>query len=239
VLAFEGEGPARPLVRVSDPTRPICYGILKPKTTGELTVPYVEVRSIRSGRIDVASLHRTTQALHEEFHRSELHEGDVVLAIRGSFDRAAVVPPDLDGANVSRDVARIAPGPDIDPRFLAHYLAGPAALRYYSERARGVGVRGVNIGDLRTMPIPVPRPDEQEKVVGTLELQLSLIDDLSSQVDAALRRSAALRRAILNQAFNGKLVPQDPSDEPAAVLLERIAAERAAQSTPRRRKARA
>lgn len=57
---------------------------------------------------------------------------------------------------------------------------------------------------------------------------------MAAEIDRAVRRSAALRRSILEQAFTGKLVPQDPSDEPASVLLERIAAERAARPAARR-----
>ena len=59
-------------------------------------IPYVEVRSIRNGHIDTDALHRTTQTLHDEFRRSELRAGDVVLADTRSFDRAAVVPTDLE-----------------------------------------------------------------------------------------------------------------------------------------------
>jgi type I restriction enzyme, S subunit len=233
-LAFSGGWPLVNLGELTDPSRPICYGILKPKTTGDLTIPYVEVRSIRNGAVDVASLHRTTQALHDEFKRSELRGGDVVLAIRGSFDRAAVVPPELTGANVSRDVARIAPSEELDPRYLAHLLESPLAFSYFSAAARGVAVRGVNIGDLRTMPIPTPPIDEQRRIVTELERQLSLIDAMGTALATARRRSNALRRSILLHAFHGELVPQDATEEPAAILLERIGAEHAA-ATPARR----
>jgi type I restriction enzyme, S subunit len=234
--AFDTVWPRRPLVKLTDPARPICYGILKPKTSGDLTVPYVEVRSIRGGQVDLTSLRRTTEELHNEFRRSELHSGDVVLAIRGSFDRAAVVPAELEGANVSRDVARIAPTEVLNSRFLAYYLGGPHAYSYFARVARGVAVRGVNIGDLRTMPVPVPPPEEQQRVVAEVDQQLSILEAIDDEIERASRRAAALRRALLEQAFSGELVPQDPSDEPAFVLLERIAAERAAAPKPARRK---
>ena len=222
--AFKDTWPTKPLVQVTDAQRPICYGILKPKTTGDLVVPYVEVRSIDSGRIETAALPRTTLALHEEFKRSELRSGDVVLAIRGSWDRAAVVPPELDGANVSRDVARIAPEPELDPGFLSHYLASPRAVRFFAGAARGVGVRGVNIGDLRSMPVPVPSPGEQRKAVSEIERSLSLVASLEAEITAALRRSRSLRVSVLSAAFAGRLTTQDPNDEPASALLEQIAA---------------
>ena len=68
-----------------------------------------------------------------------------------------------------------------------------------------------------------------------VERQFSFIEAAERAVDAALVRSAGLRRSVLKAAFEGRLVPQDPSDEPASVLLERIAAERAAAPKVSRR----
>jgi type I restriction enzyme S subunit len=84
----------------------------------------------------------------------------------------------------------------------------------------------------------VPPVSDQKRIVGELDEQLSLIDSLRGAVQAADKRSTALRRAILERAFRGELVPQDPDDEPASVLLERIRAGRAA-GPPKRRKRRA
>jgi type I restriction enzyme, S subunit len=234
--AFSGFTEANPLAQLSDPTRPICYGILKPKTVGELVVPYVEVRSIRNGRIDVGSLHRTTVALHEEFARSKLRAGDVVMAIRGSWDHAAVVPHELDGANISRDVARIAPLPDLNPQFLAHYLSSPLAARYFARVARGVGVRGVNISDLRQMHVPCPSASLQRVTVESIDTALSSLHAVENDVAAALRRSAALRQAILASALRGDLVSHDPGDEPADLVLGRIRAEAGAVRKKTRRR---
>jgi type I restriction enzyme S subunit len=90
------------------------------------------------------------------------------------------------------------------------------------------GIYKINQGALREIQISIPPLDEQRGIVAELEQQLSLIDSLRSAVESAQRRSAALHQAILERAFRGELVPQDPADEPASVLLERIRAERAA-----------
>jgi len=96
--------------------------------------------------------------------------------------------------------------------------------------AAGQGGAQPNIsqGILRRLSIPLPPLDEQRQIVERLEEQLSAIDALRAAIERARRRSASLRRAVLDRAFRGELVPQDPADEPAETLLARIRAERAA-----------
>tara|TARA_R110002096_G_scaffold311647_1_gene505946 strand:- start:363 stop:641 length:279 start_codon:yes stop_codon:yes gene_type:complete len=86
-------------------------------------------------------------------------------------------------------------------------------------------------------PLPLPSPAEQAEIVSRVEAALDGADRLDKQLDAQQRAARALRQAILKSAFEGRLVAQDPDDEPAETLLERIRAERAAASAkPRTRK---
>ena len=89
---------------------------------------------------------------------------------------------------------------------------------------------------IASMPTPVPAIESQRRLVKQIELQLSLIDSLRGVVQAAQKRSRVLRRAILERAFRGELVHQDPDDEPASLLLEHIRAEGPATSKPKRQK---
>ncbi len=81
---------------------------------------------------------------------------------------------------------------------------------------------------LQPIPIPVPPLEEQRRIVQEVEERLSRIDAMRASIERAQRRSQTLRAAILERAFRGELVPQDPSDEPAEALLARIRAERRA-----------
>jgi type I restriction enzyme S subunit len=231
-ITKERGGKKPPAVASADLAVPKTWAVasleaVTPKVRDGGTVPYVEVKDLRARTLNIATLHRTSAALHKEFSRSVLIAGDVVLAIRGSYDRALVVPPEVAGANMSRDVARIAPLPGVIPSFIAAYLVSPPALQYLRERARGVAVKGVNIADLRSMPIPVPPEDEQKRIMGEIDRITSIIWELESVLDSAQVKGAALRSSILATAFSGKLVPQDPDDEPASSLVQQIVADSA------------
>lgn len=91
---------------------------------------------------------------------------------------------------------------------------------------QSVNLASISLTVLKAFPVPVPPPKEQLAIVEAVEAQLSVIDHLEDDLDAKLKGAEALRQSILRDAFAGKLVPQDPQDEPASVLLERIATER-------------
>jgi restriction endonuclease S subunit len=231
---FSGDWPDETLSSITHAERPIRYGILMPKEHIADGVLYVRVKDYPAGKIVMEGLRRTSPEIAAKYRRATLKTGDVLLAIRGTYGRVAIVPPQLEGGNITQDTARISPLPHMDPRYVAAYLTSGAAQSYFSRVARGVAVKGVNIGDLRTMPIPVPPLNEQHRIVAEVEQQLSLIDSMCDAIVTANRRSAALRRAILERAFRGELVSQDPNDEPASALLERVAAGRVKAASSRR-----
>jgi type I restriction enzyme S subunit len=91
-----------------------------------------------------------------------------------------------------------------------------------AEIVHGVGRPRLNLSEIKAIVLPLPPIEEQRRIVSEAERRLSIIDELEMQVDADQKRSERLRQGILKRAFEGKLVPQDPNDEPANVLLERI-----------------
>ena len=105
-----------------------------------------------------------------------------------------------------------------ESRFSSHLLRGQV----------GTQLPHITLRDIRDYPIAVPPEAEQHRIVEEVERQFSVLDACERAVDAGLARSAALRRSVLRAAFEGRLVPQDSTDEPASVLLERVRAERAA-----------
>jgi type I restriction enzyme S subunit len=80
----------------------------------------------------------------------------------------------------------------------------------------------INLTKLSAFPIPLPPKEEQSFIVGEVERRLSVVDKLEATVEVNLKQATAMRQSILRQAFSGQLVPQDPDDEPADLLLKRI-----------------
>ncbi len=96
----------------------------------------------------------------------------------------------------------------------------------FSRTAGGVGINHLSAGKFSRLPVPLCSLPEQQEIVRLLDEQFTVIEQNEREIDAALKRSAALRQSILKKAFSGQLVAQDPADEPAGVLLERIRKER-------------
>jgi type I restriction enzyme S subunit len=214
------------LETLTDGVRVICYGILMPKEDVDDGVLYVKVRDMRGDCIDVSKLQRTSREIEARYARARLRAGDLLLSIRGTYGRVAEVPPALEGANITQDTARIAVSPLVDPGYIALFLRSPLAQHYFKSVARGVAVKGVNIADVRAMPVLLPPRNEQARIVTEVERRLAIVQRAQGEIDVQIARAVRLRQSILKCAFDGMLVPQELSDEPASVLLANIRAER-------------
>jgi type I restriction enzyme S subunit len=208
-----------------------------PRVKAKGSVPYVEVKDLAGETLSGKELHRTSRELDEQFSKSRLAKNDVVMAVRGSYERSAVVPDDLEGANVSRDVVRIAPLTDLDPDYLHIYLQSAFSRRYFAHHARGVAVKGVNTASVRSLPVVIPALGVQHEIVRQIRDYISAVNKVSIDISYARKRASNLRKSLLEEAFTGRLVPQDPTDESAAVLLAQIRREmQAVQPRERRRR---
>jgi len=113
--------------------------------------------------------------------------------------------------------------PMLDPRYLEFALNCGLSRAWLETKIRTTaGQSGVSGGDVKAMPVPICSLPEQQEIVRLLDEQFEVIERNEREIDAALKRSEALRQAILKKAFTGQLVPQDPADEPASELLNRL-----------------
>jgi type I restriction enzyme, S subunit len=124
----------------------------------------------------------------------------------------------------------------LDASFLAMIWNSPIVRQQLERQARTTaGIYKVNQQMLGAVWLLLPPREEQSRIVAEVERQMSFIDDCERSIDSGLDMSAALRRSVLRAAFEGRLVPQDPADEPASILLERIRAEQATAPRPGKR----
>ncbi|WP_417735443.1 restriction endonuclease subunit S [Rosistilla oblonga] len=146
----------KPMIELVDSNRPISYGILKPGPDIEDGVPYIRVVDIRDGGILTDQLRRTTPAISQEFRRSVVQTGDLLMSIRGHVGRMGFVPDGLDGANITQDTARLAISPPEMAAYVYWCLDTEFMKRWMARHTKGVAVQGINLGDVKQIPIPIP-----------------------------------------------------------------------------------
>jgi type I restriction enzyme S subunit len=198
--------------------------------------PVIFVRNIRARQFGGPGSKFISERKAAELSAHTARGGDVLVTKMGDPPGdAAVYPEGSPDALITADCIKISVGEAFDARFVALTIGSPAVRRDVLAATKGVAQKKVSLGRFKKIEIPAPPLDEQRRVAAEIEQQLSIADSLSSAIEAACSRSAGLRRAILERAFQGELVAQDPIDDPAPALLERIAVERATVVSSRRR----
>ena len=158
-------------------------------------------------------------------------KGDVFISIRAPVGPTNLCP---EKSAVGRGLAAIRGLDGIQSFFILYLMR-----RFENEIAsRGTGTtfNAITGNQLKTFQIPLPPLTEQEQILSELERHLSVTDEIEITITAELKRAERLRQSILKHAFSGKLVPQDPNDEPATVLLEKIQEEKERQQPKRQKK---
>ena len=218
------------LSQFTQPDRPITYGVIKLGAHVKDGIPTLRSSDVRKLRIDLDSVKRISPEIAVQYQRTFLKGGEVLITVRGTLGGVAVVTDKLSGWNISREVAMIAPTDDLEPHYLQYYLASPQTEAWLKSRSRGVAYTGINLDTLRGMPVIHCPIDEQREITRRINQKLSLTDIAEREIAIQQKKIDALRQSILKRAFSGQLIPQDPDDEPASLLLERIKAEKAARS---------
>lgn len=212
-----------------EPGADIVYGIVQPGAKLTEGIPYIRGMDIENGRILINQLLRTSRAIADRYARSALKGGDILLGIIRAT-KVARVPDELEGANITQGTARFRPSSELRSKFLAVVLESPSVQRWLHAHYRGIDMPGLNLSDVRRIPIPIPPMDEQDEIVRRAEALLDFADRIETRLSAARSQVERLTPATLCKAFRGDLVPQDPTDESANALLERLRAKLAIQT---------
>jgi type I restriction enzyme S subunit len=173
-----------------------------------------------------------TDAKYELLKNHTVSSGDIVFSSFITENvRVALVPQSITKAINKADCFCIRLyGETLSNGYTVMFLSIRWVFKQLEAQIHGVGRPRINTTQLKDLPVPVCNSEEQKVIIEKLESCLSEVDQLDQTITTALQQAEALRQSILKKAFSGQLVPQDPSDEPASVLLERIRLEKAALS---------
>ena len=211
----------------------------KKRDIARRAVPYLRVANVQRGRLDLRVV-KTILASDDEIRRYSLESGDVLFNEGGDRDklgRGWVWCGNLSECLHQNHVFRVRPFlRDYFSEFLSHYGNSAGREWFFRRATQSVNLASINQTVLRSLPVPLPPLQEQRQVIRRLANALSSAELAGTEFIRQLNRATALRQSILKHAFEGRLVPQDPADEPASVLLERIRAEREAAIKMRKRR---
>lgn len=160
--------------------------------------------------------------------KHSVQQNDILVAMMGEYlPRACLPPHDISPAIVKADCARVRlNGEIINSSLVMHFLNSVPVRTRTKSAVKGVGRPRINLGYIRSIPIPIPSKIEQNALLTEIVNQFDSISRQMTATEVGLKQADAQRKNILKSAFSGQLISQDPSDEPASVLLEKIKKER-------------
>ncbi len=202
----------------------------KANQPGMREVPYLRVANVQRGFFDLSEM-KSISASEDDIADLRLETGDVLFTEGGDRDklgRGWVWSSELTECIHQNHIFR---GrlvlQEMQPRFVSHHGNTFGKEWFIKAGKQTTNLASINLGILRRFPVPIPPAGEQAEIISQVDETLSQIDAAEMQIEHGLLRAARLRQSILKRAFEGKLVPQDPKDEPASALLERLRASRA------------
>lgn len=205
-------------------------GIYKPKQFYDKSgIACLRMYNIENGAIVWKDIKRMKLS-PEEIEQYQLLPNDILVNRVNSRElvgKAAPIPNGLESCVYESKNIRLRLMQNyVNSKYISYWFQIFSQTYFNRNAQQTVGMASINQEQLGSMPIPLPSLLEQHKIVEEIERRFSVVDKIEKVVEQSLKQAERLRHSILKRAFEGKLVPQDPSDEPAEKLLERIRVER-------------
>lgn len=188
---------------LTEPESPITYGVVKPGPEGEIR--FVRGGDLVRGAVQLDELRTITRAVSDQYRRTLLRGGELLICLVGQPGQVAVAPKELAGANIARQVGLIRLKRNVDAEFVRFFLQSAPGVEALGARESGSVQQVINLGELRHLIVPYPKIEEQRKIVANLfamETKTQRLESLYQQKLAALE---ALKKSLLHQAFTGAL----------------------------------
>lgn len=161
--------------------------------------------------------------------------GDVLISLVGTIGKVLILPEDIEPGIINPRLVKFSLDERIvNNKFIKIYLESTAVRHFFSIASHGGTMDILNLTILKNLPISLPPLQEQNVLIDEIEQKFIIIDEIEREIDLNVLRAQKLRQSILKKAFMGQLVPQNPDDEPAKQLLERIKAEKEKQKPQRK-----
>lgn len=215
--------------RLFDIVSPDCtlsYGIVQPMNDISGGIPVVRPVDMNVAVVRKQGLKRVEKSISDSYQRTILKGGEILFCVRGTVGKICIASEELCNCNVTRGISPIRFSEENTRQFVYYVLQSPLSKSEIENYTKGAALQQINIEDLKKLLIPLPPLSEQHRIVEKIEELMPLVeeyDKAQSELDK-LNESLPeqLKKSILQQAIMGKLVPQDPNDEPASELLKRI-----------------
>ena len=186
----------------------------------ETGIPFFRSQNVYNTGLVLSDIKYISDDVHQSMIGTEVIANDLLLNITGgSLGRCAIVPENFDKGNVSQHVC-ILRSIHVRPKYLHAFILSSFFAK--SMKITGSGREGLPKYNLEKMFLPLPPLNEQDKIIDEVDKFLDIINTLESSEDNLAKLISGAKSKILDLAIHGKLVPQDPNDEPAAELLKRI-----------------
>jgi type I restriction enzyme S subunit len=198
-------------------------------------VPLIFVRNIRLRLFNGQGTWFVSNEKAEELRAHFVESGDILITKMGDPPGdACIYPEGMPPAIITADCIKWRLSSLLKEKaYFSNAINSIVVKKQIIQITKGVAQQKISLIRFKKVGIPLPPLQEQNEIAKCIESRFSFFDQTEIEFDRAIQLSASLRQSILKRAFVGKLVPQDPSDEPASMLLERIRAERT-EETPRR-----
>ena len=183
-------------------------------------IPFFRSQNVYNDRLVYDDIKYISEEVHQKMKGTEVLANDLLLNITGgSLGRCAVVPADFNCGNVSQHVCIMRPIL-VEPKYFHALVLSSYFAK--SMKITGSGREGLPKYNLEQMAFPLPPLTEQQRIVTEIERWFTLIDQIEQGKTDLQTTIKQAKSKILDLAIHGKLVPQDPNDEPAIELLKRI-----------------
>lgn len=191
-------------------------------TSKENGIPFISSKDVTSQKINWDNIKYITKELHEELYkRVAPQKNDILLAKNGTTGVAAIVE-DSRVFDIYVTLAVIRPSQNISPQYLYRIINSGFCKEQFDSHLTGIGLPNLHLTDIKKTIIPLPPYAEQIRIVAEIEKWFALIDRIENGKTELQTTIKQAKNKILDLAIHGKLVSQDPNDEPASELLKRI-----------------